>query len=220
MRRSLIILAAIASLALTGTGALADDIVIPWWRDGKDPNPETNKSTLQWWEFGDNSSANVPAEDGYVNPQDALLIANIFPPATWTSGPLFGRSGVWSLSEGAIMTLQIPNYTDGPEKKIWIQLTWMPQQEDAEPSANLMLTLPPYTFFDESLVTTQPLGGDGWMHSTYLIVVQPNPSLEAINITGDIYVDEVVVDTICPEPATMALLGLAVPFVLRRRRRN
>jgi len=221
VRKSLlVVLASIAALTVSATGVLADNIVIPWWRHGKDPNPVTNKSTVQAWEFGDNSFFNVPADEftnPQINPPLAVLGATISPPAIWTS-ELSERSGVWSLSGGAIMALQIPNYSDGPEKKIWIQLTWMPEQQGAEPAFNLM-TLPPYDFFDDVLVTEQSLD-DGWIHSTYLILVRPNPELEIVNITGDIYVDEVVVDTICPEPATMAILGLAVPFVLRRKRKN
>jgi len=51
-----------------------------------------------------------------------------------------------------------------------------------------------------------------------LVDVPPEPTIETINITGDITIDEVVIDTIRPEPTTMVLLGLAVPFVLKRGR--
>jgi hypothetical protein len=218
MRKSLIVLVAMTSLALTSAGVLADDIVIPWWRHGKDPNPVLNKSTLQEWLFSTNDSLFVPPEPGFVNPQPAMLSASISAPAIWDT-EISGRTGVWSLSEGATMAFQIPNYSGGLEKKIWIQLTWMPEQQGGEPTFGQLMTLPPYTLLEETLVTEQPLD-NGWIHSTYMILVRPNPQLEVVNILGDIYVDEVVVDTICPEPATMVLLGLAVPFVLKRRRRN
>lgn len=227
MKRPLIILAAIASLALTSTSVLADDLTPPWWRDNE--NAEDNRSTYQEWWFGDNGVSSV-IPDEFTNPPNAytdpppLIELGAFVTLlaeNWISGPVpepQGRSGIWPLSESAIMSLTIPNYSQGPEKKIWIQLTWMPQIEHAVPTLSVLTS--PFT----PVPTIAPVAGlpvgNGWMHSKYLIVVQPNPEFEMITITGDIMIDEVIVDTICPEPATMLLLGLAVPFVLKRRRRN
>ena len=216
MRTSLIVLASLIAFTVTATGVMADDLVIPWWRHGKDPDPETNRSTFQQWEFGDDADADIPPEAGYVSPPPGPSESD--PPSAAISAPASWTAGVWSLSGGANMALFIPNYSDGPEKKIWIQLTWKPAEENAEPAFSLIAFDPP-TLVEQSVVAEQSLG-DGWVHSTYMILVQPNPQHETINISGEIYIDEVVVDTICPEPATMVLLGLAVPCVLLKRRRR
>lgn len=230
MRRSLIILAAVTSLTLTAASVLADDLEPPGWRDND--NAEDNRSTYQRWEFetpddGIGSLTGLLPDSPYTNPQfdplnpvNAPLGAIIMPKDgdDWRD-ELNGRTGVWPLS--GTISIQIPNYSDGPEKTIWIQLTWMPQIQDAVPEIIAMTNYQPFVPAGDPLIE-QPAGpaDTDWIHSTYLITVQPNPEFEMISISGDIYVDEMVIDTICPEPATMVLLGLAVPFVLKRRSRK
>lgn len=237
MRRSLIILAAVAAFTVTTAGALADDIAPPWWRDND--HAEENRSTWQIWEFntndpGDPLQGMIP--DYYTNPkfdpehpEDATLGASVaMQEEDWIEGPEQGRSGIWPLSGTGAITIQIPNYTPdepelrGPGKMIWIQLTWMPQSQDAIPIILAMTSHWQPGGILQDLLIERPAGppGSDWIHSTYRIIVHPNPDYEIINIAGNIYVDDVVIDTICPEPTTMVLMGLTVPFILKRRNRS
>lgn len=151
MSRSLLILGAVAALALTGTGVLADDFAPPWWRH-KDPDPQVNRSTWQQWEFGSSEDGNILplAPDNYVNPPfdpnnptNPTLGAAVshMPGHDWLAEHE-GRPGVWPLSDGGAIVLQIPNYLDGTEKKAWIQLTWTPRDPGDTPPASTRLPSP------------------------------------------------------------------------------
>jgi hypothetical protein len=58
-----------------------------------------------------------------------------------------------------------------------------------------------------------------WYYSWYKYRLIPNPDAERVAISGSVFVDELVIDTYCPEPATMALLGLGGLGMLFRRKR-
>ena len=227
MRRSFVIPAAIALLALTTGGVLADDFAPPEWRDNT--NPEVNRSTWQQWEFRNSDDGNIipVVPDAYVNPLfdpanpfDPVLGAAILhtPGNDWMSEHE-GRIGVWPLGGGGMMTILIPNYpgNPGPGKEIRVQLTWTPL-DPQDPG-----DVPVFDGFGEAphlipinLESTNHWDAEGvWVHTLAVLTFETNPLSEMINITGDILVDEVVIDTICPEPATMLLLGLAAPFVLK-----
>ena len=60
-----------------------------------------------------------------------------------------------------------------------------------------------------------------WVHSTYLIHLEPNPAWEIVKIDGTLVVDEIVIDTICfPEPAAMGVLAVGGLALLRRRKQR
>jgi hypothetical protein len=231
MRKSLTLLVLAGVLFAIAAPSLADDLLPPWWRY-KDPDHHVNRSTLQQWEFSDDS-INPEPEPGYTMPPVTLPHFVVAPGAgvettgaTWIDeDPDSSRQGIWALTDSevtGIIDLFISNYSGGPEKKIWIQLTWKPQIHIPAPPAPgepLITGLADFFApFGASLVSQQSLA-EGWIHSTYLSVIQPNPEAELITISGDILVDEVVVDTICPEPATLALLGLGFPLLMRSRRK-
>ena len=231
MRRSLIVLLAVASLALTGTGVWADDFAPPWWRGKRIPDPEEDSSTYQRWEF-ETAVLQPIAEEGYVNPPiGPPPQAGIDPAGAWI-GSHGGRTGIRPLSDSptsGLIDLFIYNYSGGPEKKVWVQLTWMPldpQDPDDVPDISAFGTvlndppLPPLLLTASREFMSHSDAGDGWFYTLALLMFEPNPDYETIRISGDILVDEVVVDTICPEPTTMLLLGLAAPFVLKRRGRR
>ena len=227
MRRSLVIPAAIALLALTTTGVLADNFAPPGWR-GRD------RSTWQQWEFETPDDGNIlpVIPDAHVNPMfdpenptDPVLGVAVFhaPGHDWMSQHE-GRTGVWPLSGGDMMTIQIPNYpgNPGPGKEIRVQLTWTPldpQDPGDVPGVSGFGEAPHLIFANlESMDHSDAEGV--WVHTLAVLTFETNPLSEMITITGDILVDEVVIDTICPEPTTMLLLGLSAPFVLKRRARR
>lgn len=183
----------VAVLLGAGSSARAMDVIPPPWRG--DPG-----STMQQWEFSVFDL--TPAPDVVRNPYgDPLLWANTH---GWIP-QLDCRQGIWPLS-GEI-DVYIPNAPYAPEKLIWIQLTWKAGNEvnpylPDEPMVGV-------TPFDKIIISrTDTLVDCGWTHSIFVIDMWPNPIGEWITIKGDILVDELVIDTICPEPATIALLGL------------
>jgi hypothetical protein len=224
MKNSSIVLAALIALTAGASNALADDIAPPWWRY-KDPDPVANRSTLQHWEFGNNETDPI-ADAVYTAPPETLAPQAVISPAdAWIDEHYnSARQGIWTLSESpssGLINLFISNYSGGPEKKIWVQLTWMPIPQlaplisDGAPVI-VARTSSSITPVSGDLLTEQSVGED-WIHSTYLIVVRPNPEFESVTISGDILIDSVVVDTICPEPGTLLALGVGIPFILRIR---
>ncbi|MCP4376466.1 MAG: hypothetical protein GY794_09860 [bacterium] len=221
MKNSLIVLAAIASLSLTATGLLADDFAPPTWR-------YADRTTFQQWEF-ETSATTVDADLSYPTPPQGATSSAVITSTPGYVASADGRTGIWQLSGADYIELLIGNYSGGQEKQIRVQLTWKleDEQETASPgfSASALLTVPPYFISDLTPeILYEEEQGDGWTYTLALLTLTPNPDNEIVTIsrsgTGDIYIDEIVVDTICPEPATMVLLGLAFPFVIRRRARR
>ena len=166
----------------------------------------------------------APVVDLNSNPDNPDAVVNPYGnPVASMSGSMWfpsdqGHQGVWRVGSG-MMDLYIPN-TDNEDpdsyKLIWLQLTFL--AEDSEPP--LFMTDPIWTVEPE-VIDFSPIG-DGYIHATFQILLEPNPTEETISIVPrhcTLYIDEVVVDTICiPEPATLTLLLLSAGMVLRRRR--
>ena len=216
-----VVLTAIAALVVFSAVAQAEDLFPPVWRtDPKGLAP----TTYQRWEFttGDNPAAPDEFANSFGDPDATTYNVSIsFPRETyWMATDIAsGRQGVWRINSesDSFISLQIPNNPDeNAEKWIWLQVTY----SDGIGHQPVLQTEPPSMSID--LVESRPLA-DGYYHDTFLIVIQPNPVEEVIEIYPrycNIYIDEIVVDTICiPEPATLALLAAGgVLSVLRRRK--
>ncbi len=185
----------------TGSMVFAEQVIIPPWRFAEG-------STYQAWEFGTDNPTPLPdiVDNPYGDPQ-----LNVDTPFGWDNG-------AWALS-GEI-DIYLPNRpVGGGWKELWIQLTWKPAGLDSSPflpdQPNVAVT--PFDF--ATFYRDDQALADGWIVSLYKIEMWPNPLEEWIAIKGDIWVDELIIDTICiPEPTTIALLGLGALTLLRKRR--
>lgn len=207
MSRHLGVWAVVAALVWAVGPVFADDLVVPLWRGSE-------RSTFGQWEF-DTSIPTPTPELGSFNPfgSPAMLVT----PGEdmgWLN-TLAGRQGVWQLS-GEIL-VDIPN---NPHPLMWkdiqIQLTWLPQQSGARPAVEVT-PLPGGEVFAGGFTETVLPGG--WLHTVFTYLVIPNPDSERIRISGEINVDELVIDTQCvPEPASLGLMGLwGIGWLIRRR---
>ncbi|MFP4053892.1 MAG: PEP-CTERM sorting domain-containing protein [Phycisphaerae bacterium] len=214
-------LLAVVTAVLVGSAA-ADDFMPPQdpanWARGDDG------TTYQRWEFDANSQVQdngwwVYDPNEMQNPYGdsrARFQPGIFQPR-WIESD-FGRNGLLAL--GGVVELDVPNRPELlPFKEIWLQLTWYAEIAQSDPIVSVVIdgqqTPCQGPVFEESA------DANGWMHSVYLMHIEPNPDFEIVRIEGNILLDEIVLDTICaPEPATLGTLCVAgLWMVLRRRKR-
>jgi hypothetical protein len=197
----MLLLAGVASAALTG---LATDRVEPEWR-------EQANTTLQAWSFDTADNPAVLTLDGnpYGTPSAGVVSDNL----SWETS-YRGHTGVWRIYSDDYLLLYLPNtdVTDpSSSKEIWLQITYSAGSIDRKPQIQ---TLPEYA----SLEVVQSTAIDSYYyHDIFRIILKPNPPEEWIAILPrdcNVYIDEIVVDTICiPEPATMLILGLGLVFL-------
>ena len=204
----------VALFVLSGTAAWADDYNPPPWYD-----PTDDSMTFQGWEFGDLNNSNTPLPD-FGNNVYGFQPAIVTPGGVTGAGGwidhLDGRYGVWGLS-GEIEVPIFNDPTPRPEKIVWVQITWQEQEPGGVPWVE-GVPIPGSDTTPAVLVDTQPADGN-WLYSTYEYRIFPNPDFEIVKISGDIFIDELVIDTWCvPEPFSMATLALGGIALLRRRK--
>jgi hypothetical protein len=231
LRRCAITTVVLVALLQVSAFASAYVDTAPSWRDASDIS-----TTLSIWTFSNNSKFGIQPDAGSYNPNEDPLTgddwyATVSPSLSekrWIP-TLSGAYGVWALS-GRI-DAAIPN-TDvtgpGTSKLIQIQLIWSPEAGYTIDTTGLTLGVTAtngdncQTIIQAGATvdsTSIPLN-NGWYQTIWTVVWPYNPTLETIAITGNVYVDSLIVDTKCiPEPATLAIMGMGVVAMLRLRKK-
>ena len=159
-----------------------------------------------------------PYNPGYL-PSTMLWV---YPESDWIEmDQESGRVGIWPLS--GRMEVVVDNHNPpNPFKWVRMQLTWRPQAAGTVPEPIIGNLMPEPNLPDDMVKEIALIDHmDGWVTSVYEWYLRPNPPDEWFTISGDIDVDQLVVDTWCiPEPGTLAmLLGIGLILLGYRRKR-
>lgn len=193
-------------------------VLNPVWADDYNPPPwrGENNTTTQIWEFPTDTNPSDP--DSYVNPNGTanLTVTGDFPFTAWLADDK-GHQGVWKFED--FIKIDIANYViQNPYKEIWIQLTFA--ADGGAGLSPLINTVPTLTGVP-TLIDKQQVDSYYW-RATYSLIIEPNPDFESIYIQPrdcTMYLDELVIDTICvPEPTTICLISLGTLVLLRKRK--
>ncbi|MCZ7580588.1 MAG: PEP-CTERM sorting domain-containing protein [Fimbriimonadaceae bacterium] len=203
----------VAALSAVASSVFAHDDHPPPWRG----QPGT---TYQHWQFGQPPTPGQPyLPDGGWQQNPGLTAPPLLLPGAYEWLPTFeGMTGVICLPPGSRTTFRIPNYDDsGHDKEIRVQFTWWSAAADTIVEAFNSDHSP-------AQITTEGIGG-GWYNSVATFMLDGCPDFENVHFDNrtsvPIYLDQVVIDTLCgvPEPATMAALGLGLAFMARRKKK-
>ena len=109
-----------------------------------------------------------------------------------------------------------------PEKLLRVQVTYSDPQSNGSPTITNLTGYDPASGTGPYIAT--PLGrvdvGGTFFYEDFIII--PNPDWEQIefDLPMGTIVEQIVIDTWSPEPATLVLLGVAAPLLLKRRRKR
>ena len=214
LNRILTLAVATCIAALFVKSAFADDIQPPPWRGQQG-------TTSQMWEFLQPINPAPPdgPAPGGLPPLPSTHI-QVYPVAfgSWIPSDQSGRQGIWPLS--GEMWVTVDNYNlPNPVKYMWAQVTWQ-NMIGLPPTGPILGSFSPTYATPPGLTAVGPVSlGAGWYETTFMWEIRPNPQDEFFILSGNINVDELVIDTYCtPEPATFALAGLGVLLLAWRRR--
>jgi len=186
------------------------DLNPPSWR-GQDG------STFARWEFTDSSL--TPQWDEGRNYYGQTII-NVYPASghSWVEQKN-GAIGIWPLCGRIVVDID-NRPTEGPEKWIQIQLVWTPKYGVAKPGISITDNQNlKRTGFVPSIEMSMP-DRLQWTYSVYNVIWPYNPTKERIEIFNSIYVDALIIDTLClPEPSTYCILAAGAVFFYRVRKK-
>jgi len=177
-------------------------------------------TTYQLWAFGDDTNPSGPDDYTNTNGVASLQVVGAPPQAYWKDEDL-GHYGVWRFEDE--MIINIPNFPDpNPYKEVWLQMTFNADGATPEASApDVFLTPTGGTGNWMTLIDIVP-DDDNYWNATFQGFMYPNPRGETISIRPrncSIYIDDIVIDTICvPEPMTLSLLSIGGLALLRKRK--
>ncbi len=223
--------AAAAVLFASASSAFAGDFNPPPWRGAP-------LSTWQIWGFGAPDPIPQPPDQWFQNPplsfpagmlpQGAMGMDPEWLPTVGTPGG--GASGVWCLWPMEALCFRVPNYDNhNPYKLVRIQIKYFnPENTTGGPPVPPLIEIGPDVVPSEII----PLGsaaepidpsGLGFWNLSFDFEIRPNPAEEFIYIrngkNSQIYIDQVVIDTICvPGAPAFGLAAVAGLAAFRRRR--
>ena len=223
--KKLILLVAVLALFVC-QAAFSLDVQPPPWRGQL-------STTSQMWGFGTYSESGME-----IQPDGPAPGGQPWLPSTklwWEPGPLPFEQEWMSYYQPSVLQLHdigygviplsgwidviVDNHDPNPQNEKWIhiQVTWAPQSGGT--------VFPPIVHVDDLLNGTnevlpiyeEPLVGP-WKTTIYEIHLPQNPIDEWVYIEGDIFVDELIIDTWCiPEPGSMALIGIGLLALMKRK---
>ncbi len=179
----------------------------PCWRDQAG-------STFQHWAFGVSDSPAAPesASNPYGAPQASMVVGPLSDGYILEDSFLGCRQGIWNLASGDTMTLVVPNNPAAPSaayKYVRVQVTQY--RDQSVYNANATVTLSEGTLVSQQQQTIQTTSfGATWVVHQSIWRLPTCPASESVVITGPAngsLIDQVVIDTLCLDPACPDNLG-------------
>lgn len=223
MKKTFILVVAVLAAAFTSVvSATIINDTAPTWRG--QPN-----TTYQAWGF--DTAAATPAvleagcDNDYGTPSLTINgVSTGFPPVTYWKNTDNGHQGVWRMYGDSYAQIFLPNVpVINDQKIVQLQITYYASGYTGADPELFVFSSPAYTNLVVNQISKVQLDEHYYYHAIWEIVIEPNPYEETLYILPrdcTIYIDEIIVDTICiPEPATIAVLTLG-GLLLRKKNKQ
>lgn len=206
--------------------AFGDDLFHPRWRDA-------NRSQVALWDdWFEGQTLPVPPNHWHCTPAGLASPLVQIPSSSMYRASYEGRQGVIKLDADDDLVINLDDYSDGLEKIVRFQITW---HMITNPVPNFLRGVDVWAWNEDDeylegydgrrrtpTLVAEKVHEQGWITQAFDLKIHPNPDREAIglkfNSYSDVYVDQLVVDTICPEPGSSAGFALVAVALMRSRR--